>query len=502
MSKTQFHITQAAAFAIERQNPWQSGAEIPPEFAPAKERYLVQNLCQWLRKTKSRHSQVILGPRRVGKTVALYQTVRNLLADNVHPSRIYFLRLDDPDLQTDTLGNLARYIIQVSGATTTAPAYLMLDEVVLMDKWAQWLKSFHDDNWPLRVVATSSARTGLKLGQTESVDRWREQHLLPCGLAESLKLLGEMTEEIDQIPAGQTFRETINSVHRLGPPDTELEAHRNMLLQMGGFPGVLTSFPQPEQAALFGVSEKGYFPHLHQIQLYENVVQKSIYIDIPKYFNITDPSSLENILYRAARQMGNIWEPGNVSTDLGVPLTTLKIYTKHLEMASIILMLQNFPGGESRSQNRGRKIYFTDTALRNAVLRYKGTREHDPTDYGHMLENMVASALFTLAEQTRFRLYHWRLGKAGDREVDVIYNDINDPMAFEVGSSSNHSLRGLKALIDKHPQFHGGSYLVAPNAAFKPAEFSKTGIGSVSLDSLLLAADIHAAHTLKQRFAI
>lgn len=502
MSKTQFHITQAAAFAIERQNPWQSGAEIPPEFAPANERYLVQNLYQWLREKRSRHIQVILGPRRVGKTAALFQTVRNLLADNVHPSRVFFLRLDDPDLQTDTLGNLARYIIQVSGATTSEPTYLMLDEVVLMDQWAQWLKSFYDDNWPLRVVATSSARTGLKLGQTESVDRWREQHLLPCGLAESLKLLGEMEGEIEQIPAGQSFRETMNSVHRFGPPDSELEVHRNMLLQMGGFPGVLTAFPPPEQAALFGVAEKGYFPHLHQIQLYENVVQKCIYIDIPKYFNITDPSSLETILYRAAQQMGNLWEPSNVSSDLGVSLTTLNNYTKHLEMASIILMLQNFPGGESRSQSRGRKIYFVDTALRNAILRYKGTRQHDPVDYGHMLENMVVSALFSLAEQTRFRLYHWRLGKSGEREVDVIYNDVNDPMAFEVGASSNHSLKGLKALIDKHPQFHGSSYLVAPNAAFKPAEFSENGIGSVPLDSLLLAADIHAAHTLNLRFAI
>lgn len=502
----QISISQNAVLTIEQQNPWQSGAKVPPEFAPDKERDLVQNLYRWLRQSKSRHIQVILGPRRVGKTVALYQVVRNLLADGVPPSRIFFLRLDHFHLRATTLENLARYVVQMSGATVDKPAYLMLDEVVLMENWDGWLKTFHDDIWPLRIVATSSARTGLKLGQTESgLDRWREQYMLPCRLVESLKLLNEFAEQEAQISVGPTLRETIDGLQsselqHTELPEKKLEIVRNMLLQVGGFPGILTSFSPPDQSSLFGLPETGFFPLPHQIQLYENVAEKSIYNDIPKYFNVTDPSSLETILFRAARQMGTLWEPTKVSNDLGVKLPTLNNYTKYLEMASLIVMLQNYPGGEGETQSRGKKLYFIDTALRNAVLRYIGSREHAAADFGHMLENLVVSSLFSLAEQTRFRLYHWRHGKAGAHEVDVIYNDVNHPLAFEVGASSDHSLSGLHALIDKHPKFFASSYLVSPNAPFRPAGLSPNGIGSLPLDLLLMVCDLQASHALYQRF--
>lgn len=504
------NISMDAIIAIEQQNLWQAGVAIPPEFAPDNERYLAQNLYQWLQQNKSRHIQVILGPRRVGKTVVLYQIIRTLLADGKHPSRVFFLQLDDPDFKTTTLGNLVRYVIQVSGATATEPTYLMLDEVVAMEDWDKWLKTIYDGNWPVRIVATSSARTGLKLGQTESgLDRWREQYMLPCRLAESLKLLDALTEQMAQIPVGSTLRETLGNIHSLAPFEddrekNELRRHRDMLLQVGGFPEFLVASLQSNRLVhqqLFDTGERDAFPLPHQMQLYDSIVDKSIYRDAPKFFNVNDPSSLETILYRAARQMGTQWKPTKVSNDLEVPLQTLNNYTKYLEMASLIVMLANFPGGEGKSQSRGKKLYFIDTALRNAVLRAKRSRHSSPADFGHMLENLVVSSLFSLAEQTRFRLYHWRQGKAGEYEVDVIYNDVNDPLAFEVGASHKHSLAGLQALINKHPQFSGSSYLVSPDVGFRPAELSHNGIGTVPLDLFLLVVDLQAAHALKLRFS-
>ncbi len=111
----------------------------------------------------------------------------------------------------------------------------------------------------------------------------------------------------------------------------------------------------------------------------------------------------------------------------------------------------------------------------------------------------MVSSLNTLAEQTRFRLYHWRYQKA---EVDVIYNDVNGPLAFEVSSSPGHSLSGLSALIEKYPEFHGNSYLVSPSAHFQAANLSPNGIGTIPLDLLLLAVDLQASHMMKLWFSI
>lgn len=495
-------ITEDVIFAIGQQNLWQSGGKVPARLAPDTERTIANSLYQWLKHADSRHIQIILGPRRVGKTVVLHQVVRKLLADGVDPSRIFFLRLDDIEFKNISLGKLARYVWQASGASEERPAYLLLDEVVLMEDWDRWLKTFHDDLWPLRIVATSSARTGLKIGQTESgLDRWREQYMQPCGLFETLKLLGKLPEAMHEIPVAETLRATLAEIHNFTQPGVELETYRNMLMQVGGFPGVLTSLQAVEQPDLFGRDDVDIFPPPRQIQLYEDVVQKSIYIDIPKYFGITDPSSLEAIVKRVAKQMGTLWEPANVSQELGISATTLNNYTMYLEQASLVVLLPNYPSGGMQPRARGRKLFLIDSALRNATLLTKVTAQSDPADFGHMLENMVVSALFSLAEQARCHLHHWRYGKGGQYEVDVIYNDFNGPLAFEVGSSPKSSLPGLRALIDKYPQFKGGCYLITPNSPIRPAETSPTGIGSLPLDTFLLATDAQAMHALNRRLS-
>jgi predicted AAA+ superfamily ATPase len=37
-----------------------------------------------------------MGPRRVGKTVMLFHSIKQLLADNVNPQKIFFVGIDNP----------------------------------------------------------------------------------------------------------------------------------------------------------------------------------------------------------------------------------------------------------------------------------------------------------------------------------------------------------------------------------------------------------------------
>ena len=174
------------------QNPWHQTGEVPSALSRQVERPLAQVLWKRLLADEPRRFQLILGPRRVGKTTVLYQTVRRLLATGVEPGKIWWLRLDHPLLLQVDLGSLVRAVTTAAEATAERPAYLMLDELVYARDWDLWLKTFHDDHWPVRIAATSSATAALRDRKVESgVGRWEEQHLTPYLLPEFLDMLLE-----------------------------------------------------------------------------------------------------------------------------------------------------------------------------------------------------------------------------------------------------------------------------------------------------------------------
>ena len=170
---------------------------------------------------------MILGPRRVGKTTVLYQTVRHLIGSGIAPGRIWWLRMDHPLLLEASLGDLARGMLRGSGADEDNPLFLMLDEVVYAANWDLWLKTFYDEDWPVRIAATSSGTAGLRKQRRESgVGRWEEHHLMPCQLDEFLGLLGRPPETEAFGDAGREARRVGSGrPGRPGPRRTHLPPH-------------------------------------------------------------------------------------------------------------------------------------------------------------------------------------------------------------------------------------------------------------------------------------
>lgn len=66
----------------------------------------------------------------------------------------------------------------------------------------------------------------------------------------------------------------------------------------------------------------------------------------------------------------------------------------------------------------------------------------DPVEMGALLENLVAATLHSLATQAGLRLFNWR---AGRDEVDLVLDDPNGPLAFEVASSPRRRRTGRTA---------------------------------------------------------
>ncbi|MCY4068171.1 MAG: ATP-binding protein [Acidimicrobiaceae bacterium] len=485
---------------VAEQNPWQNNATVPPALAPPHERYLAKQLWQRLRHNEPRRYQVILGPRRAGKTTVLYQTVRRLLKNGIEPGRILWLRMDHPRLIGESLGDLVKLSLRGAAATPERPLYLMLDEIVYAADWDLWLKTFHDEHWPVRVAATSSSAMALRKQRRESgVGRWEEHHLLPCDLTEFAELLGTLQTEITmqavteawagdtaspagESPSGLTLRKMLAALPTGHAPQAFPEQLWSLRTMVGGFPELVTTLHDwPTDG---GVGQLERYVLESQRVLRSDAVERAVYKDIPQTAGVDNPLMLERLLYVLADQVTGILAPTRISKDLGVAQPTLDRYLSYLEQAYLVFTLTNYSGTEAGMQRRGRKLYFVDSAVRNAALHRGLAPLSDSVEQGILLENLVAATLHTLAAHAGVRLHYWR---DADREVDLIYDDPQQPLAFEVASSPDHSRRGLEALIKRHPRFSGNSYLVAPRAAVIQPDDDSRGVGTLPLDTFLLA---------------
>ena len=206
--------------------------------------------------------------------------------------------------------------------------------------------------------------------------------------------------------------------------------------------------------------------------------------------------ALERLLYVLAGQITGLLSPSGICRDLGLSQPTFDRYLSYLERAFLIFTLPNCSGYEARIQRRGRKLYFVDGAVRNAALQRGLAPLGDPAELGALIENFVAASVHTLAVRTGIRLHHWR---DGDREVDPIFGDPSQPLAFEIGASIRHSRSGLAALIERHEHFRGHSYLVTPRVTVHRPDSTGAGIGTLPLDTFLLAVGAQARQALADR---
>jgi len=422
---------------------------------------------------------LILGPRRVGKTTIMVQTVRHLIEDaEIEPTRIWLARGDHPDLMGRPLGTLVRAMVDASGATHEKPAYIFLDEVNYARDWDRWLKTMFDERWPVRIAATSSSAASLVRAGTESgVGRWLEHVLGPCSLPEVVYLGGgdELLRESNETLAGALKEELAH------PAITETDATaERLLLAAGGFPELFLKttggLATPESAAMRSMRI-----------LRDDVVMKVAYRDIPQAYNVAKPMRLERLLHMLAGQNGGIVSPEKLSGSLGdVARATVDSYLSYLEQSLLVFMLTNYSGNEDSVQKRGRKLYFSDVSVANATLSRPIALYGAPDELGRAWENIAMSHLYFASRANMIRLHYWR-DSGGKHEVDAIHDDPRAPLAIELTVARRHHMRGLRALEERHGEFKGRCWLVGSYDPPVAPSASRDGIGKASMTMLLRA---------------
>lgn len=458
------------------ENPWRLRGQVPERLARPTARALGANLWQALLAGGQGRYHLISGPRRVGKSTAMYQTVARLREVGVPPERLVWVRLEHPLLIGASVERLLRRWLDSVGARPDSPAYLFLDEVTFAHEWDRWLRNIVDERWPVCVVASASTDPLRERRLVVGGERFEDHPLAPYHLGEVVELLGGH----HPLPLGSTLAETLEECARAGIGDPDLETRRLLLVCAGGFPELLQDVSQV--VVLADLDER---LSRSERLLGTEVVERAIYKDLPRTERTESPAALERLLYTLAGRLGECLRPEQLCKELpGLNTALLERNVAQLERAHLVHTLPHFVVSERDTRRRPKRVYFVDGAVRNAVLRRGIAPLRDPTEMALLVANLAAGHLLQLARRTGAKLTYWG---ENDLHVDFVLTSEDAPMAFALGTENDRTRRALALFAEQDPRFAGRCWQVSTMAGLKHPNQSPDGVGTLPLDLFLLS---------------
>ncbi len=379
--------------AIEQANPWWVTGVVPRTRARQFRRHAQSTVLKVLKNAEPGRGVVVLGPRRVGKTVLLHQIAEDLLATGDDPRAVLLLSLDDVALRGADIGDVLDVLALRAPATGQRTKYLLLDEVQHSPDWSGWLKRIADRRDPYVFLATGSSATALiRGGQDAGLGRWREMQLLPWSFREHVGLRGWRTwtfDRYDEIDLAERDGRQSRLELRFPRPDAEdatLEEYLLDYLARGGF---------PEVAETEDVVEA-------QRHLRQDILDRALGRDVLDSVGVDSPA-LERMFLRITHSPGGLWNQSNVGNDLAISRPTVQKYLSILERAFLVFSLPNLA-----SPIKGLpKVYLVAPSLRAALFNLTARDVREPNEWGRLVENLVATSVWSARPDAR-QLGFWR----------------------------------------------------------------------------------------------
>lgn len=364
-------------------NPWWSkppnGSFLPLQpFARGRLRDILRTLRPGERAVS------LVGPRQVGKTVLLKQTVEVLLglrrdptgneSEPLPPQNVTYFSFDDDRITRDVS---PREVVDAKppGVDESLPRYFILDEVSRAHRWDVWLKAAVDRSRhgpgqvDHRFLVSDSASTLLAGGRQESgLGRWDEVRIEPWTLGELLSL---------------DPSETPDEALRRDP--TLYERY----LARGGFPGHALS-PETDDIV--------------QARIRANIVDVAIYKDLDRHLQKADLA--RRFFVYLAQESGTEQNLSARAADLGVDRRSVENWLALLRRAALVHLLdrQSRSGKASARLKAITRCFVVDHGIVAAL----SLAEMRPLANARLVETAVFRHLREVALDPRSRLTYFR----------------------------------------------------------------------------------------------
>lgn len=381
-------VTEAEiAHRLAFDNPWWDGEGIVPEVDAWPRRSYFEPFMRLVHQ-EARRAVVLMGPRRIGKTVLIQHAIKALLDEGVPAGNILYASIDNP-LYTGIGLEKFLHLFQGMQGHPKRPQglYVFFDEVQYLKDWERHLKTLVDSYPGVRFVVSGSAAAALRLKSQESgAGRFSEFSLPPLTFAEFLSF----RTVPDDIPIDRLNEEFLDYI------------------AFGGFPeAVMTPAIRQNFRQFVG----------------NDIVDKVLLRDLPSLYGIQDTQELNRLFATLAYNTGQEVSLDGLAKSSGVAKNTLKRYLDYLEAAFLIRRVHRVDQTGKRFQRVTRfKVYLTNPSLRSAL--FGMPHEGDPI-IGALVETAIFAQRFPIMRANDLAYARWPQG-----ELDmVVYPD--DPEGLE-----------------------------------------------------------------------
>ena len=392
---------------LREENPWWiDGAGIDRDFAAFPRRAYLQPFTRLLRQDGPQRALLLLGPRRVGKTILVFHSIDDLLQRGIAGRDILYISLETPTFFGQSLESLVRRFQKIFERPAGTPLFVFFDEILYLKGWEVHLKSLVDSFRSIQFVATGSAAAALKHKSAESgAGRFTEYVLPPLTFFEYLRFIGSedalIVQDGDRDDAGR-FR--ARDIHGLN------DAFVNYV-NFGGYP----------EAVFSEIVRKNPRRYIKS-----DIIDKVLLRDLPSLYGIADVQELNSLFNTVAYNSAQEISVEDLSQSSGVSKPTIAKYLEYLEAAFLIKRLRRIDQNAARFRKAMTfKVYLTNSTMRSALF---APLDADDAAMGHMVETAVFSQW--LHNASYIESLHYARWKKG--EVDLVSLDSAQRPRFAV----------------------------------------------------------------------
>jgi predicted AAA+ superfamily ATPase len=337
---------------IRFENLWWTAETVDQHFREMPHREYFGQFLSLCTDLSVQRAIVLMGPRRVGKTVMLYHLVQELLNQGINSQRILFITVENPIYNNLRLETLFQYGREALGIREELKGwYVIFDEIQYLKDWDVHLKSLVESYRSARFIVSGSAASALKYKSHESgAGRFTDFMLPPLTFYEFITMqnLSHMVQPT-RLPFGN------NQVSFYKAPDIKQFNQRFVdYINFGGYPEAIFSESVRNNPERF---------------IRNDVVDKVLLRDLPGLYGISNVQELNSLFTTIAYNSANEFSVETLSSQSGCPKSTIKKYLEYLEAAFLIKTVKRInQAGKRFQRDNFFKIYLTNPSLRAALF--------------------------------------------------------------------------------------------------------------------------------------
>ena len=340
-------------------------------------------------------------------------------------------------------------IIIILGARQVGKTTLISDIVDSADKKTLFLNGDESD---IRAMLSDTTSTNLKtyFGNNKIIVIDEAQRIDNIGL--TLKIIADSMKDRQIIVSGSSSFDLSNKLNEpLTGRKFQYYLYPLSFIEMVNYSSLIEEKRMLNHRLIFG-----YYPEVvtsegNEREILNLLTESYLYKVILNIENMKKPALFEKLLQALALQIGNEVSFNEIRGIIGADKETVEKYIDLLEKSFVIFRLSSLSRNSRNEIKKGKKIYFYDTGIRNAII-----KNFNPinlrSDVGHLWENFVIRERIKINHYNKryANYFFWRT--FNQNEVDFLEEREGKLFGYEFKWNTKKSYKLSRQFLEQYPE--------------------------------------------------